>query len=92
MEIPVARPSMPELTNEEVRNAAICLLAADSALCDSMTPERAVAFIRGIEEAMNTEECWANGRHEGDCTKKPFSCARCMFEEAEDEARRRFTD
>lgn len=78
------------LTDEEVRNAAICLLAADSALCDGMTAERAVEFIRGIEDAMNTEPQWANGGHCGDCTKVAFTCARCMIEGAEKEARERY--
>lgn len=30
--------SVPELTDAEVRNAALCLLAADFALWDDMTP------------------------------------------------------
>ncbi len=80
----------PGLTDEEVRNAAICLLASDSAMCDGMTPERAVEFVRGMENALNTEPYWKDGGHMGDCTKQPCTCARCMFEEAEAEARARY--
>ena len=78
-----------DLTAEEVRNAAICLLAADNALCDGMTPEEAVAFVRRQEAALD-EEPWANGKHHGDCTKQPETCTRCMFEDAEKEARLRY--
>ena len=80
-----------ELTDEEVRNAAICLLAADAALCDCMDPEEAVSFIRRIEKSLD-EEPWADGKHEGDCTKQPMTCIRCMIEGAEDEARKRFEE
>lgn len=81
--------SAPELTDAEVRNAALCLLAADSALCDDMTPEQAVAFSRRLEAGLD-EDPWSDGRHCGDCTSQPMTCTRCLIEDAEREARERY--
>jgi hypothetical protein len=80
-----------EPTEREVRNTAICLLAADACLVDSLTPDEALAFAHRIVKAVDTDPIWADGRHEGDCTKTPMTCARCHLETMEKEARERWT-
>ncbi len=79
-----------DLTDAEVRNASLCLLAADWALCDEMTPEDAVAYSRRLEACMNDDPLWSDGKHHGDCTQQPTTCVRCLIEDAERQARERF--
>lgn len=79
--------SILEPTDAEVRNAALCVIALEECLADAMTPERAIAYARGIEAALD-EEPWADGKHCGDCTKDAHTCARCLVEQAERDARR----
>lgn len=81
------------LTEDEVRETAVLLLATDLTLCDGMKAAEALAHVRGYYEAINDPEGpWADGKHMGDCTKQPNTCIRCQVEEAEAEARRRFDD
>jgi hypothetical protein len=36
---------------------------------------------KGYFDLAINHPCWTNGRHEGDCTKVPSTCFRCMCEE-----------
>lgn len=75
-----------EPTDAEVRDAAVCLIAAETVLGDELSAEAALTQVRRIESALD-EEPWANGQHSGDCTKRAHTCIRCMFERAEARAR-----
>jgi hypothetical protein len=73
-----------------VREAALCLLAADALLADdARTAEAALSWTRRLEQALD-EEPWADGKHSGDCTKTAHTCTRCVIEELEGEARARW--
>lgn len=87
--VPVAPPAR-DPKPPSIREAAVLLIAVDAALCDGMNAEHAVEYARRIENAVETDPTWANGRHEGDCTKTPMTCSRCHLEEMEDEAERRY--
>lgn len=65
-----------------IYEAAIALYAADCLLChDSASAENAVAHARKLFDGLDTDPTWGNGRHEGDCTKVPFTCCRCLVED-----------
>jgi hypothetical protein len=71
------------------RDAAVLLMAADSVMvADHDNAEKALAFARGIAEAVDTDPLWANGRHDGDCTKQPMTCGRCQLERYEEAAQK----
>jgi len=74
-------------TYKEIRETAVLLLAADIALCDSLAAENALEMARRIEKSVDEDPIWANGKHEGDCTKQPHTCSRCVLEDMEDRAR-----
>lgn len=67
-------------------DAALLLLAVDHVLGDDMSADDALAFARRHVAVMESEPTWANGRHEGDCTKTPMPCARCRWEQAQRDA------
>lgn len=69
-------------TEYDANEAAVTILALGSVMCDDMTADEAVVFARRTLVALNLEP-WANGKHGGDCTKEPHSCARCHVEEAQ---------
>jgi len=72
------------LTEKERREAAVCLLAAENAMCDDMTAEEAIAHARrGVIYMDSEDSIWKDGQHSGDCTKTAHTCLRCMVEEAE---------
>lgn len=82
---------MSEMPPEQnLHECAVLLAAADHTLCDDMTAEKAVEFARRSWHVMETDPLWANGRHDGDCTKHAHSCARCYCEDYEREARERW--
>lgn len=75
-------------TDAEIRETAVLLLAADLALCDNQNAEMALMYARRIERSVEENPIWANGRHDGDCTKQPMTCSRCVLEDMEDRARK----
>jgi len=75
-------------TDREIRETAVLLLAAESALCDSLDAETALEYARKLEWSVDNDPTWAGGRHEGDCTKVPAPCARCYLEDMENRARK----
>lgn len=44
------------------------------------TVEQQVEIWKSYINAVNTDECWKDGNHCGDCTKVPMTCFRCMCE------------
>lgn len=73
-----------------IREAAVLYLAADAMLCEDFAEaEDALIWARRVAHAVDNDPIWANGRHEGDCTKAPMTCSRCVLEELEAEARRK---
>jgi hypothetical protein len=83
----VENVSKLDLNQEQVREAAILILALDYLLFDHADLENAIRWARGTLELVDTDPMWANGKHEGTCTKKPFTCLRCMLEDLEDRVR-----
>jgi hypothetical protein len=66
------------------REAVILLLAADSVMIgDHESAEAAVAWTRRLFDGVDTDPIWADGRHQGDCTKDAFTCSRCVLEDYE---------
>lgn len=43
---------------------------------------------KGCIHATQTEECWKDGAHAGDCTHVPMTCFRCLCEDRVEKARK----
>jgi len=64
------------------REIAILLLAADTlAAKDARDTNSALRYAGDYADTVDNNPLWANGRHCGDCTKEPHTCARCVFEQ-----------
>ena len=68
-----------EPTQTAIVETAILLLAARETLT-SNSAEDMVAWARRFKEGVDTDPLWANGAHHGDCTKRPTTCLRCLWE------------
>lgn len=68
-----------------LRETALLIAAAEYAWEHVAGAEDALAWMRRYETALN-EEPWVDGKHCGDCTKQPMSCARCFIESYEEKA------
>lgn len=73
-------------SEENFTDVAKLLCAIDTVLCDEMALEDAVRQSHRVWTALD-EEPWADGHHSGDCTKKPYTCMRCVIERHEAKAR-----
>lgn len=82
--------SADDITEIPYRDAAVLLIATDSVLWDNQAVEDAVAYAERIAASVDTDPMWANGRHDGDCTQQPQTCARCLLDEYIEEARKRY--
>lgn len=80
------------MNDPDFRQAAILLSAVDAVLCDDMEVDKAVWFARRLATAVDSDPMWANGRHDGDCTKQPHSCIRCQIEAYEADAKKRYEE
>ena len=74
-------------TNKEIRETAVLLLAADSALCDGQKAEDALIWARNWAKSVDE-----NPIHEGDCTNQPHTCSLCVLEEMEEKARKMWNE
>ncbi len=81
-------PEVNYPTDEEIRNTAILLLAADIALCDGLGIWDALFMAKNVENTLTYDPLWRGDKHFGDCTNEPMTCHRCLIEEWEDEARK----
>lgn len=87
-EVP-ATPSTLDVMREDQRyHVALLLFAADAIMTDDQAqPEAALEWARRMWLSLDDDE-WGDGRHEGDCTKKPFTCHRCLVEDYYERAQR----
>lgn len=74
------------MTPKEIRESAVLLLASDLAF-EHPDAESALAWARRIENSVDNDPLWADGKHCGDCTQQPHTCSRCLLESYEDVAR-----
>lgn len=74
--------------SNQVRHIAMLLFAADSvAAQDFRESTAALKHAYRYFRTVDTDPMWANGRHEGDCTKTAHTCGRCLVEHFEQKAR-----
>lgn len=83
---------MFELTEQKLRDAATLLAAIDHVLWDDMELEKSIWFAKRWIASVDNDPLWADGRHEGDCTKQPHTCSRCVLEDYEDRIRAMWKD
>ncbi len=58
----------------------IIMIASENFYIDSDGFEKAEEFLKQMEEAIETDPDWKNGKHMGDCTNVSTMCARCCLE------------
>ena len=76
------------LSDEQIREAAVLLAASDAVRNDNIVPaQRALDFSQRWFNAVDTEPIWADGKHNGDCTKAAGPCLRCHRDDYEDRIR-----
>lgn len=69
-----------------MREVALALCVVDELLCDHKDIDAAVEWSRNLFDTIERDEIWRGGRHQGDCTKDAFTCARCLVEGYEQKA------
>jgi len=53
---------------------------------DYTSAQNAIDKFKLFTENIETEECWKDGKHCGDCTHVPATCMRCLVEDYRERA------
>jgi hypothetical protein len=86
----VGEPFSYTPSETQFHDAATLLLAVYAVLWDEQSLAAAVPWAEAMVRAVDTDSTWANGRHDGDCTKVAMSCGRCMMDDFLNEAHHYF--
>lgn len=72
-----------------VKGETVTVKGEEISINDFETYDEARAYWQDLVKAIEQEGSpWANGRHSGDCVKKPWTCFRCVVEQYRGYARK----